>query len=153
MVEDEVGEFAGADLAVDAESDRHLLVAPLHDVEREFDDLLTREVLVQPRSQIVADLGWERDECLGEVERRMLGVGEPVAVGQAPIDPLLVESLVPGNCQAQRQSSVTVVVAGAPQADEFGGHRIDPVVADRCRGERPERLVQRRVTTRPPRQP
>ena len=38
-VEGQVRQIAGIDLTVDAQRDRHLLVAPLHHIERELDQL------------------------------------------------------------------------------------------------------------------
>ena len=36
-----------------------------------------------------------------------------------------VEPLIPGNCQAKRQSSTAIVVARAAQPDQLGGHGVD----------------------------
>jgi hypothetical protein len=44
-------------------------------------------------------------------------------------DGRFVETLIPGNCQAERQSSVAVVVAGAAQPDQLRGDRVDAVEA------------------------
>ena len=126
----QLGERAGADLAIAPQRHRDLLVAPLHDVEGEFDDLLRGEVFVQSVDQLVVDLGRKSDERVGEVERRSLLVTQTLAGAESRVDPVLVESVGRGNCQAERQSSVTVVVGRTPQADELGGDRVDAVVAD-----------------------
>jgi hypothetical protein len=47
----------------------------------------------------------------------------PAVVGVS--DRSFVESLIPGNCQAERQSSSTVVVARAAQPDELGRNGVD----------------------------
>jgi hypothetical protein len=44
-------------------------------------------------------------------------------------DGRFIETLIPGNCQAERQSSVAVVVAGAAQPDKLGSDGVDGVEA------------------------
>ena len=62
---------------------------------------------------------------IGERERgAMTGRQRPAAaVGVG--DRGFVEPLIPGNCQAKRQSSTAVVVARAAQPDQLGGNGVD----------------------------
>ena len=55
LVEDEVGQLAGTHLDVGAQGDGHLLVVPLHHVERELQQLVAVEVTVQLGDEISGD--------------------------------------------------------------------------------------------------
>jgi hypothetical protein len=61
----------------------------------------------------------------------------------------LVDHSMSGNCQTDRQSSVTVVMVGAPQADQFGGDGVDGVAPDDRRLPGTERPAEPLVTAGP----
>ena len=64
-----------------------------------------------------------------------MGVRE-VGAGRAELgDEFLVETVLLGNCRAQRQSSVAVVVRGAPKPHQLGRDRVDGIVAHGGRRE------------------
>jgi len=44
-----------------------------------------------------------------------------------------IESVLGGNCRPERQSGVAVVMAGTTQPDQFGGERVDLILANRSR--------------------
>ena len=79
---------------------------------------------------------------IGERERgAMTGRQRPAAVVGVG-DRGFVEPLIPGNCQAKRQSSTAVVVARAAQPDQLGGHGVDGGETDNGGLPRRQRLAQ-----------
>lgn len=126
--------MARAHLDIDAERDRNFLVVPLHDVERQLNDLVSGEVLSQFIVQSLIDLARLRHQEIREPKRNLV-LGREVGLGVA-IDlrcHLLVESLLLGNCPANAQSSAAVVMIGAPEPNQLGCDRVDLVEADdRC---------------------
>lgn len=140
-VEDERGEAAGVDLRVGAEGNHHLLVAPLHHVESDLDDLVWGEVRVQPFDEFGLDRTGLGDERIAVVDRRLLGRREVLAVADGVLYALFIKSCIRGNCQANRESRVAVVMGGTSQTYQFGGDRVDCVVAHRGSTEAAERFA------------
>ena len=92
------------------------------------------ELVVDP-GRIVDERGREVDG--GELRRAQIGLAL-VELG----DEVLVESVVLGNCRAQGQSGVAVVIRRTAQADQLRRDRVDAVVADGGSGEAHERAEQ-----------
>src|SRR5690348_13309038 len=67
-VEPELGQLAGSHLVVGTEGDGHLLVVPLHDVERQLQDLVDAEVLSGLLSQLGRDRAGKGHEGVGQSE-------------------------------------------------------------------------------------
>ena len=123
--ESQVRQITGIDLAIDTHRHRHLLIAPLHHVQRELDQLGACELRVQLLDELPCQGAGLGQLGIGQRERGALtGRQRPAAVVGVG-DRGFVEAVIPGNCQAKRQSSTTVVVARAAQPDQLGGDRVD----------------------------
>jgi hypothetical protein len=67
-------------------------------------------------------------EGVGQRERQPLPIRQAAdVVVEGLLQSPNVERLLPGNCQADRQSGMAVVMLGASQPDHLGGDRIDRV--------------------------
>lgn len=131
FVEDEVDQLTSDELAVGGEGDGDLLMAPLHDVERELDDLVAGVPTMEPVAQTIRDSGGLGDQRVCEIDRCALRLGRRL---------LVLETLLPGNCQAQRQSSPAVVIARAAQPYELGSDGVDAVDTHDSRRELTQRI-------------
>ena len=119
LVEHQVGELARTDLEVGPGGHRDLLVVPLHDIERELEELLVGEVPTQLVDEIVGQLGGLGHERIGQCDGGPLMRLQRVGIGECELCIRLVEALLLGKCRAHRQSGVAVVVAGAAEAHQF----------------------------------
>jgi hypothetical protein len=134
FVEYEVGEFSGLQPNIGAEGDRHLLAVPLHDVERYLDELFVRKVLAQRCDRFISQRRGLRHQRVGQIQCSLLMPGEPRSVTfEHLVDGCLVESLIPGNCQAYGQSRTAVVMVSTPHTHDLGGDGINGVQSNRCR--------------------
>jgi hypothetical protein len=125
-VEVERGQPIGVDRGIERERHEDLLLAPGNDVEHHLHHLARGEMLEHASSQTPVEPGRIGDERVRELERCPLAVVEPRPLVPCEIgDRRLVETGVPGTCQAKGQSGLAVVIAGAVQPNELGGDRVE----------------------------
>ena len=116
---------------------------PLHDVEGQLDQLCTCELSPELVDQGSVDVAGLRHHRVSETQRSLLPRRERTSVGRVDLrDSCLVETFVPGNCQADRESSAAVVIASAAHSYQLGRHRLYRVESHDRRGELSERPAQ-----------
>ena len=135
----------GREPVVRAEGDGHLLDVELEHLQHQLDELVRGEVLAQAGDGGIVEVARPRHQCVGQRHGDAVRFRKPLGAWvQRVLNRVDVVLAVPGNCQADRQSGVALVVLGRPYPYDFGRDRIDTVEGDDQRlpsGDRPSEVV------------